>query len=137
MPAFPPADVVYNIVTVVAPVVGVIAGALLAALVHRWRQRRKGDEDLRTTVRRLTDAYYGRRPSLFEKNPPAGLEDRVEALEAWQGDVSAVLGEHTDKLNTLIEKVTPNGGTTRESGDLLLLIAQRLGITVPEGGHET
>lgn len=132
----PPADVVYNLVTILAPIVGVIAGVILTPLIHRWRKRRKGDEDVRSTVRRLSDTTYGRRPSLFEKHPPPGLDVRVDTLEEWRGDVSTVLGEHTEMLTTLIAKVTPNGGTTRESGDLLLLIANKLGINVPEGGHD-
>lgn len=133
----PPADVLYDIITVAAPVVGVASAAGLTALVHRWRKRRKGDMDVRTSVRRHEVTLYGAKPSIFEKHPPPGLDDRVEMLEQGHADVTRVQGEHTDLLNILIAKVTPNGGNTRESGDLLLLIARKLDIDVPEGrGHD-
>lgn len=133
MLSLPLADAASATTNVVGPVVGVLLGGLLTALIHRWRKRRKGDEDVRVTVRRQSDTLYGRRPSIFEKNPPPGLDTRVDVLEKRSTEFATVQSEHTEMLTTLIAKVTPNGGNTRESGDLLLLIARKLGIDVPEG----
>lgn len=79
---------------------------------------------MRTITRRLDEKVFGRRPSRYEPHPPPGLADQVETLAAGYQ-------EHTRLLGEIAEKITPNGGNTREAGDLLLLIARKLDIDIP------
>lgn len=124
MLAFPPADTFGDVSQIAGPILALIVGSLLTALLHRSRDRRKGATDVVSMVQEHDVTLYGRKPTRSDPDPPPGLDAQMR-------DVIAVQSTHTALLEDLATKVTPNGGNTRQAGDLLLLIAEKLNIPIP------
>lgn len=75
-------------------------------------------QHMQTDVTMLVELMKGREPSWQEPHPPAGLV--------------AIVNQHTQLLNELL----PNGGNSNSTGDLILRMGERMGVTVDEEEKE-
>jgi hypothetical protein len=128
---------VWSDVSAVGGALGAVAvGWLGTALVRRWRGRRGRDADNEQEARDVTTALAGETPTRMNPHPAPGLLARMTTAEETITSHGMILESLQESMTTLTAKATPNGGNTRELGDLVLLIAQHLGIQIPEKGHE-
>ena len=115
-------------------VVSIIVGSItIGTLVARWVKQ--------IVARKLDDGEHER---LLRGVPPTvinglmidpgvpSLKKRIEMVETRQEQHWDLLTEIRATQMSMDKKLTPNGGDTRNAGDILLRIAEQLGIDLPD-----
>lgn len=132
------ADATGDVVQIVGPIIGAAVGICLTIWIHNRRDTKSGEGEVVSRVQELEDTVAGPKKTRMNPHPPPGLDQRVEDLEGfrdetleWRRTVEATQKLHTEKLDEVLKNISPNGGNTRGVGDLLLLIAEKVGVDVP------
>jgi heme exporter protein D len=91
--------------------------ALIGRPLRKWLRERRHEDDWRLQRIHVHDrVLFGAKPTEEDPDPPPGLVAQFRALH---------------------RRLTPNGGETRDPGDLLIRIARQVGVPVNSLGPAT
>ena len=107
----------------VATILGTVLllGGILLTQVRKRRgvgRSRHAIDEVVIGVPEVKDERTGR---VIQPERP-GLIDRMDEMDAWRVEVREKLEKQDEKLDTILTRVTPNGGDTQNPGDTAVRI---------------
>lgn len=102
-----------------------LTGGIMLTQVRKQRGKGRTRNAIDEVVIGVPEVKDGRTGRVIQPERP-GLIDRMDEMDAWRVEVRGKLEDQAGVLDEILDRVTPNGGDTKNPGDTTTVIENHL-----------